>query len=134
MLGQLGLFALHAIGMTGDVGDHAEIELGQHAVLLASILERRRHQPLCDQRLRGAEPVEHVEGRWMKGRGARFLAEIRASLEDGHRHAVAHEVGRRHQTDRPGAGNQDAFFNCHAAPDAALGVDSSSIARGYWIG
>src|SRR5205823_15060963 len=58
---QLGLFALHPIGMIGRVGDGIEIELRQHTVALAAILELRRNQALCDQRGRGAEPIEHVE-------------------------------------------------------------------------
>src|SRR5262249_57749906 len=45
---QLGLLALHAIGMTGRVGDGAEIELRQHTVALAAILELRRNQSLRD--------------------------------------------------------------------------------------
>ena len=114
---QLGLLALHAIGMTRGIGDHAEIELGEHSVLLASILKRRRDETLRYQRLRGAEPIEHVERRWMKRRRARLLAEVAARLQHGHRHAAAHEVGRRHQTNRSGAGNQHAFFNRHGGSE-----------------
>ena len=71
---QLGLLALDPVGVAGDVGDGAEIELCQHPMPPAAILERRRGQSLADQWPRGVEPIEHVERRRMKGRGARLLA------------------------------------------------------------
>src|SRR6516164_8260182 len=66
---ELGLLALHPVGVGGDVGDGAEIELRQHAMPPAAILERQRGQSLRDQRPRGTEPIEHVERRRMEGRG-----------------------------------------------------------------
>ena len=99
---QLGLLALHPIGMIGHVGDGIEIELRQHTVARAAILELRRNQALRDQRGRGAEPIEHVERGRMERRGARLLAQIGPRLEHRHRQTGVHQVGRRHQTDRPG--------------------------------
>src|SRR5262249_2512264 len=71
--------------------------------------------PLGDQRLRSAEPIEHVERRRMKGRGARLLAQIRPSLEHHYRHAAADEVGSRHEADRPRACNQHPLLDRHDA-------------------
>src|SRR5262249_15662466 len=79
--GQLRWLGLHAMWMPGHVGDGGELELRQHAMLFATILERWSLEPLRDQRCGGAEPIEHVEGRRMKGRRARFLAQIRPSLQ-----------------------------------------------------
>jgi hypothetical protein len=55
--GELGLLALHPIGMTGDVRDAVEIELREQPLPLGAILELRRLQSLRDQRLGGAENV-----------------------------------------------------------------------------
>jgi hypothetical protein len=96
-----------------DVGDGAEIELSQHALRLAAILERRCLQALRDQRLRRPEAVEHVEGGRMKGRGARFFTEIASGFEHGHRHAATHEIGGGGEADRTRAGDQYALFNGH---------------------
>ncbi len=97
--------------MAGHVGNFAEIELRQHAMPLAAILELRRNQALRDQRCRGAEPIEHVERRRMKRRGAGLLAQIGSGLEHRHRHASLHQVGRRHQTDRSGARDQHTLVD-----------------------
>ena len=110
---ELGLLALYPVGMTGRVGDRAEIELRQHAVRLAAILELRRDQPLRDQRRCRAQRLEHVQRRWVKGRCARFLAQVMPGLEHRHRNALACQARRRHQANRPGAGNQYALRNCH---------------------
>jgi hypothetical protein len=110
---ELGLLALHPVGMTGHVGDGAEIELRQHAVRLAAILELGRDQPLLDQRLCGAECLEHVQRRRVKSRCTRFVAQVMPGLEHRHRDALACQVRRRHQANRPGAGDQYALRNCH---------------------
>jgi len=107
------LLALHAIGMFRQVGDRGEIESGDDA-LAHAVLKLRRAQALRDQRRGGAEFVQHIE-RWrMKCRGARFLGQRRSDLEHRHRQAVAHEVGRRRQAHRPGAGDEDAFLDRHS--------------------
>ncbi len=111
------LLALHPIGVMGDVGDRAEIELPEHALALAAILERRRTEALLDQRHRGPEPIEHIEGRRMEGRGARFLAQVGPGLEHRHRHAPAHQVGCGRQAHRPRARNQDPLIDRHAASE-----------------
>src|SRR6516165_6658391 len=134
---ELGLLALHPIGVSGDVGDGAEIELREHAVLPAAILERRRGQSLRDQRPRGAEPIEHVERRRMEGRGARLLAEIRSRLEYRYRHAAADEVGRRHQADRPRARDQHLLLDRHDAfgpgqVRARLSPESATVSSGSY--
>ena len=43
---QLRLLALQPMRMRGEVGDSAEIELGQQSLLLGAVLELRRDQPL----------------------------------------------------------------------------------------
>ena len=130
---QLRLLALHAIGVFRDVGDGAEIELRQHTVVLAAVLERRRHQTLRNQRRRGAESIEHIKGRRMKGRGARFLAQVAPGLEHGHGHAAAHQVGRCHQADRPRACNQDPLFDRHDFADQRLlGADIATARSGSY--
>jgi len=96
--------------MAGGIGDAAEVELRKQPVLPGAILEPRRLEPLRDQRRGGAQLIEHVEGGRMEGRGAGFLAKIGAGLEHRHRHAMAHQIGRRDQTDRPGPGDQDTVF------------------------
>jgi hypothetical protein len=110
---QLRLLALHPIGVMRKVGNGAEIELPQHTVPLGAILEPRRDQALRDERSRGAEPLEHIERRRMKGRGPRFPAQIGSRLEHRHRHAAAHQIGSRHQPHRPRACNQHPFVHCH---------------------
>jgi len=134
---QLGLLALHPVGVVGDIGDGAEIELRQHAMPPAAILERRRDQPLRDQRPRGVESIEHVERRRMEGRGARLLAEIRPRLEHRHRHAAADEVGRRHQADRPRARDQHPLLDRHDAfglgqVRARLSPESATVRSGSY--
>src|SRR5258708_25901344 len=57
---ELELLALYSIGMAGHVGNFAEIELRQHAMPLAAILELRRNQALRDQRCPAAEPTEQA--------------------------------------------------------------------------
>ena len=74
--------------MAGDIRDRREIELRQQPLLPGSVLELRRNQSLRDQRPGGAEPIQHVERRRMKGRGAQLLAEIGAGLEHRHRDAA----------------------------------------------
>jgi hypothetical protein len=95
------------------VGNGAEVELPQHAVPLGAILELRRDQALRDERFRGAEPIEHIERRRVKGRGARFRPQIGSRLEHRHRHAAPHQIGGRHQADRPRACNQYTFVYGH---------------------
>ena len=50
----------------------------------------------------------------MKGRGARFLAQVGSGLEHRHRMPCAHQIGGGDEADRPGAGDQNAVFNGHA--------------------
>ena len=111
--GEPRLLALHPVGVAGCIGDGTEIERGQHPMAPAAILEPRSRQSLRDQRRRGAELVEHVEGRRVEGRGAQLLAQVGTGLEHRDRHAVAHETRGRHQSHRPGAGDQDAFLGGH---------------------
>ena len=103
----------------------------------AAILERRRGQSLADQWPRGVEPMEHVERRRMKGRGARLLAQIRPGLEHRHRHAAADEVGRRHQADRPRARDQHPLLGRHDAFElgqvrARLSPESATVRSGSY--
>jgi hypothetical protein len=106
---QLGLLALHAVRVLRGVGNGAEIELRQQAMLLRAILERGCLEPLREQGLGSAERVQHVERRWMEGRGARFLAEPRPLLEHRHRHAAVCQMGRSHEPDRARACDENAL-------------------------
>ena len=107
---ELGLLALQPIGMRRRIGNGGEVELRQKPVLLRAILKRRRLQPLRHQRLGGAERLQHVERRRMEGRGAGFLAELRALLEHGHRHASARQMRGGDEADRPRAGDENPFL------------------------
>src|SRR5215510_922545 len=131
---ELGLLGLHPVGVAGDVGDGGEIERREHAMMLVAILERRRHQTLRNEGLRGAERLEHIEGRRMEGRSAGLHAEVRAGLEYGHGHAAAHEVGSGDEADRPRAGDQDAIFNGHVIRPRVARAVVVDCTSGYWIG
>src|SRR6516165_3844657 len=110
---ELGLLALDPERVPRRVSNGGEIELRQHAMALAAVLELRRGQSLCDQRLRRPELIEHVEGGRMECRGARFLAEIGSRLNDRYRHTIAHQIGGGGKPDRPGTGDQNAVFARH---------------------
>jgi hypothetical protein len=103
----------------GDVGNAGKIEFGQQAVLLGSVLKPRRDQPLRDHRRGGAECIQHVERRRVEGRGARLLAQVRARLEYGHRHAGPRQLRRGDEPDRTGARDQHAIVFVHALPVVA---------------
>ncbi len=107
---ELGLLALHPVGMLGRIGDGGEVELRQQPLLLGAILERRRLQPLRQERLGGAERMQHVERRRMEGRGPQFLAERRALLEHRDRDAGARQMRGGNEADRPGAGDENPLF------------------------
>ena len=92
----------------------------------------RRHQPLRDQRLGGAERLQHVERRRMEGRRARFLAERRPCLEHRHRNAAAHQIGRRDEADRARAG--DRMDAARRYPMAQASASGYSILRNAGLG
>src|SRR6185312_11402206 len=107
------LLALHPEGMSGLVGDHAEVEL-RHPSRAVAVLQPRRRAPHLDQALRRAEAREHVERGRLEGGGAQVLRQARLGLEHRHRHAGVCEHVRRAETDRPGAGDDDCRLHWRA--------------------
>ena len=83
---QLLLLALQPIGMAGLILENPEIELGALAGFLQSNLPAGRDQPLRHELGAEPEPIEHVEGRRMKRRGAQIVRNRRIRLEQNHRH------------------------------------------------
>src|SRR5262249_23579891 len=110
---ELRLLALDAIGMSGCVRKSAEVELRQYPVLLAAVLKARSSKSLRNERLRRSEPIEHVEGRRMKGGSAGLFAEIRTSLEHGHRHAMPQQIRGGDETDRARACDEHPILAGH---------------------
>ena len=81
------------VAVTGD-------GVREQPVPLGAVLELRRLQPLGDQRFGGAERIQHVEGRRMEGRGARFLAQRGTRLQHRHRNAATHQHRSGDEPDR----------------------------------
>ena len=79
------MFALQPIRMARLILEDSEIKLGALAGFLESNLPPGRDQSLRNEL--GAEPesIEHVERRWMKGRGAQVLRDRRIRFEENHR-------------------------------------------------
>src|SRR5215211_2024385 len=94
--------------MPCQVGDLPEVEFCHGLAAARAILELGGRKPLRDERFAHPEILEHVERGWMKGRGARFLAQAFPGLQHGHRHAVPDQVGGRRHTNRSRSGDQNS--------------------------
>src|SRR3546814_3857913 len=77
-------------------------------------LPGRCDQPLGNQRLRRAQPVEHVERGRMKGRGPEVVGEPGVGFEDEEGDSLLLQQAGRRQSDRPRARDDDWFDPlCH---------------------
>ena len=105
--GELELLGLQAIGMAGQVGDFREVEGAEFAIQRRTVLHLRGLESLLDELPGEAEVVEHVQGRWMEGGGAGFLAQEFAFLQYRDGDAGAHQIGGGRHADRTGASDDD---------------------------
>jgi hypothetical protein len=97
------LLEVQAIGIRRDVGEQAEVELGHEAPAPLADLPAPHLQPVLVHARRNAVGRHHLEGRRMEGAGAQVVRKRRLGFADHHRHALARERQRAHQSRRPGA-------------------------------
>ena len=105
---QLVLLALQPIGIRRDVGEHAEVELGNHAFVTAAKLPLRADDPKFVQPVGNAAWREHLHSRRMKCRGTRIFVRFRAAFQHSDRHSGRNEEQGRGQSGRSASNNDDA--------------------------
>jgi hypothetical protein len=112
---QAMLLEVEAVRVARQVGDQAEVELDDEALLAIADLPAR-HLHADAVHLRGdAEGLEHLEGRRMEGAGARIERQPGFGLDHLHRHALVCERQRDAQADRPGTHHQDGITFLHTS-------------------
>ena len=107
---ELGLLALHAVGMPVTSAMAPKSNSASTPCALVRYWNFGATSPCAINGSAAPSACEHVERRRMERRGARLLAQRRARLEHGDRHAVTHEIGRGHEPDRPRAGDENALL------------------------
>ena len=93
----------------GFAGKQPEIEAGERRRRAGAEIGDLLHlQPGAQRAVENAELLEHLQRGRQPGGGALHPAELHALFQHGHRHAELGQAQRRGQTDRAGAGDQNA--------------------------
>ena len=92
-----------------EVGEEAEIELGDGAATPVANLPGPDGNARRDHLLRDAVRFEHFERRWMKRAGARIDRERRFLLDHDDGYSSARQAERDREPDRSGAGDKHAI-------------------------
>ncbi len=106
-LRQAPLLALQPVGVIRVAGQKPQIEGGDHAAAPVAELPGRTDETDRDHPVDDAESLEHVERRWMEGRGAQIARQIRRAFDERDRNSGVREQGCGHQPDRPRADDDD---------------------------